>query len=329
MKLSDFDYYLPHERIAQYPLLQRDTARLMVVHRATGVIEDKVFSDITEYLKADDILVLNDTKVVSCRLKGTRKTGGKVEAFLLKHEGNSRFSALLKPGRLKVGEEVIFNNGGLRGIVEGRREIRFLTDDIQSIYRHGVIPLPPYIKRAAEPLDDEYYQTVYATKKGAVASPTAGLHFTKEILRDVESIGTAVVYVTLHVGLGTFNPVTNQDITKHQMDHEDFFISPEAQKKIGATKKTGGRIFAVGTTSCRCLETFAQGAAEGKTNIFMYPGYRFQLTDCLLTNFHLPQTTLFMLVCAFAGTELMKRAYAQAIQKEYRFYSYGDAMVIL
>ncbi|HNX80893.1 MAG TPA: tRNA preQ1(34) S-adenosylmethionine ribosyltransferase-isomerase QueA [Candidatus Omnitrophota bacterium] len=329
MKLSDFDYYLPKERIAQYPLVARDNARLMVVNRATGSIEHRIFSEISTYLKPNDILVLNDTKVVPCRLKGTRKTGGQVEAFLLKHEGNARFSALLKPGRLKTGEEISFDNGSLRAIIEGRREIRFLTDDAQSVYRHGLIPLPPYIKRACEPLDADYYQTVYAAHDGAVAAPTAGLHFTEKNLREISLAGTAVVYVTLHVGLGTFNPVKVQDIRQHQMDYEEFFVSAAAKNKIEATKKTGGRVFAVGTTSCRCLETLAQGKDEGLTNIFMYPGYRFQLVDCLLTNFHLPQTTLFMLVCAFAGVELMKRAYAEAIQKEYRFYSYGDAMVIL
>ncbi len=329
MKLSDFDYSLPKERIAQYPLAQRDAARLMVVHRSTGVIEHAIFSDIVSYLKPDDALVLNDTKVVRCRLLGKRKTGGQVEAFLLKHHGKGLFSALLKPARLKTGEEIFFHDGTLRGIVEGRREIRFLTDDFRSVYQHGSIPLPPYIKRAPEALDSDYYQTVYAAQDGAVASPTAGLHFTKELLGALASAGTAIEYLTLHVGLGTFLPVKEHDITKHRMECEEFLVRPEVYAKICATRQKGGRIVAVGTTSCRCLETLTRGNLEGKTDIFIYPGYRFRLVDALLTNFHLPQTTLFMLVCAFGGTDLMKQAYAQAVERGYRFYSYGDAMLIL
>ena len=330
MKLSDFDYLLPKELIAQHPLPERDSARLLVVDRATGKIEHKIFRDITGYLKKDDLLVLNDTKVLPCRLKGKRKSGGKAEVFLLKFKENLVFEAMIRPARLRAGEEIIFPNSLIVAEIIGRNEVKFSAKSIEEVYNLGVMPLPPYIKREAEAQDSEYYQTVYARENGSVASPTAGLHFTPELLTRIQQFGTDIAYVTLHVGHATFKPVSAEDITQHQMGREFFTISQETQNKLTGFKQKGeGRVIAVGTTSCRTLETYALGKAEGSTDIFIYPGYKFKLVDGLLTNFHLPKTTLFMLVCAFCGEELAKKAYAEAIKKKYRFYSYGDAMLII
>lgn len=330
MKLSDFDYQLPKELIAQYPLPGRDSARLLVLDRNSGKITHKIFKDITEYLKKDDLLVLNDTKVLSCRLKGKRISGGKVEVFLLKHKGGLVFEAMIKPARIKTGEKIIFPESSVTCILTARNEVSFETQSAEEIYNLGVIPLPPYIKREAEEMDKEYYQTVYARESGSVASPTAGLHFTPELLTRIRKAGTDIAYVTLHVGHATFKPVSAEDITLHQMGQEFFTIRPETREKLSRFKQEcPGRVIAVGTTSCRTLETYASGKTEGSTDLFIYPGYKFGIVDALLTNFHLPKTTLFMLVCAFCTEELAKKAYAEAIKEKYRFYSYGDAMLIL
>jgi len=329
MKLSDFDYLLPKELIAQHPLPERDSARLLVVDRATGRIEHKIFRDITGYLKKDDLLVLNDTKVLPCRLKGKRKSGGKVEVFLLKLKEELVFEAMIRPARLRAGEEIIFPNSSIVAGIIGRNEVKFSAKSIEEVYNLGVIPLPPYIKREVEEQDKQYYQTVYARENGSVASPTAGLHFTPELLAQIQQAGTVIAYVTLHVGHATFKPVSSEDITQHKMGVELFEVKGRTREALKRCQDNSGRILAVGTTSCRTLETYASGKTEGSTDIFIYPGYKFQMVDCLLTNFHLPKTTLFMLVCAFCGEELARKAYAEAIKEKYRFYSYGDAMLIL
>ncbi len=329
MKLIDFDYFLPKELIAQYPLKKRDEARLLVLNRANAKIEHRIFKDFADYLCKDDLLTLNNTKVLPSRLEGRRKTGGRVEVLLLNHRSGLAFNALIKPPRVKLNEEIIFNRGGLKAVIAGRNEISFSGCDINTIYSHGQMPLPPYIKRKPEALDNDYYQTVYARHEGAVASPTAGLHFTKRLLKNIEAKGVNIAYITLHVGHATFKPVKSENITEHKMENEDFFIEDETIKLIENTRRKKARIFAVGTTSSRALETLARGKKAGKTDLFIYPGYQFKIVDCLLTNFHLPRTTLFMLVCAFAGEELAKKAYREAIEQKYRFYSYGDAMLIL
>jgi len=329
MRLSDFDYHLPKELIAQYPLKKRDEARMLVVHRATGNLEHRIFADIAEYLAQDDLLVLNDTKVVSCRLHGRRSTGGKVEVFLLKEKPGLVFEALLKPGRLKLGEKIAFGNSAVLCEITGKNEVRFLAENTEEVYALGEVPLPPYIKRAPEAADAEDYQTVYAREKGSVASPTAGLHFTEALLEKIKKAGAGMSFLTLHVGLATFKPVSCEDITRHPMGKEYFMISDSTVSALADTRKKNGRVIAVGTTSCRSLEAYASGMREGYTDLFIYPGYEFKNVDCLLTNFHLPKTTLFMLVCAFAGTALATKAYAAAIEEKYRFYSYGDAMLII
>lgn len=303
---------------------------MLILDRASGSLEHRSFKEITSYLKAGDLLVLNDTKVLSCRLKGKRSSGGKVEVLLLGRKEGASFSCLLKPaGRLKKGEKIIFDGGSLLGEIKAKDEILFDAADAESIYRLGAMPLPSYIKREAEDLDKVYYQTVYANKEGAVASPTAGLHFTEDLLQKIRSAGINIASLTLHVGVGTFKPVKHEVISQHKMEPEYFHLPEGAMNLIRETKKGKARIFAVGTTSLRALETFATGSSTGMTDLFIYPGYEFKLTDCLLTNFHLPKTTLFMLVCAFAGESLAKRAYQEAIARKYRFYSYGDAMLIL
>jgi S-adenosylmethionine:tRNA ribosyltransferase-isomerase len=331
MKLSDFDYHLPKELIAQYPAPERDRARLLVLDRSNGNIEHKIFKDITGYFRNADLLVLNDTKVLRCRLLGRRASGGKVEVFLLKQKQGLVFEAMIRPARIRTGEKIIFADPRITATLIGRNEVSFTAGSAEEIYAQGVIPLPPYIKRSAEDLDSEYYQTVYACHNGSVASPTAGLHFTPGSLEEIRKTGTDIAYVTLHVGAATFKPVTSEDITKHEMGREFFTISEENLNKLNKyfPSRGQGRVFAVGTTSCRTLEAFASGQKQGETELFIYPGYKFRMVDCLLTNFHLPKTTLFMLVCAFCGLELAKRAYSEAVKEKYRFYSYGDAMLIL
>ena len=329
MQLSNFDYGLPKELIAQYPLKEREGARLMVVKRSSNTAEDGIFKDFSAYLKKGDLLVLNDTRVLTCRLIGHKATGGKVEILLTKRKSGSTFDALVQPSRTKIGEKVFFGKNKIAGVITNRREISFKPKDAGTIYELGQVPLPPYIRREPEDLDKDYYQTVYANKEGAIASPTAGLHFTEELLKKIEAAGVNIAHLTLHVGLGTFKPVTSEDITKHKMEPEFFQVPKPAQEKIEAARKNKSRIIAVGTTTLRALEAYADGIKEGWTNLFIYPGYKFKLVDCLLTNFHLPKTTLFMLTCAFGGEKLIKQAYQEAVDKQYRFYSYGDAMLIL
>ncbi|MFH1128436.1 MAG: tRNA preQ1(34) S-adenosylmethionine ribosyltransferase-isomerase QueA [Candidatus Omnitrophota bacterium] len=330
MQLTNFDFNLPKDLIAQYPLEERDAAKLIVIDRKKNSVEHRIFKDIKDYFSKGDTLILNDTKVLPCRFKGVRKTGGKVEVLLLSQEQQSlTFKALIKPNRLKQGETIIFNSGKLSAEIISRNKILFCAKDASSIYAYGQMPLPPYIKREPEVKDAVYYQTVYAKNEGAVASPTAGLHFTEKLINALESFGVNVSYVTLHVGLGTFKPVITEDIRNHRMDSEYYLIPQETIRSINDARLNKKRIIAVGTTSLRTLEAYASKAQEGFTDLFIYPGYKFKITDCLLTNFHLPRTTLFMLVCAFCGRELVKKAYQEAIDRKYRFYSYGDAMLIL
>jgi len=331
MKLSEFDYPLPKELIAQYPLKERDTARLLVLDRQQCTIEHRIFKNIVDYFRQDDSMVLNNTEVLPSRLIGSRVTGGKVELLLLKTKPGLglTFDALIKPSRIRLKEKIIFNGGKIYGEVTAKNEITFLAKDIETIYNLGVMPLPPYIKRVPRDLDSVYYQTVYAKELGSIASPTAGLHFTEELITQIKSHGVNIAYITLHISYSTFKPVKSEDITEHRMEKEYFQINKEAQTNINQAHLKKGRIFAVGTTTCRTLESYASGFKDGYTDLFIYPGYRFKMTDCLLTNFHLPRTTLFMLVCAFAGKQLIKKAYQEAIDKKYRFYSYGDAMLIV
>ncbi|MDP6685411.1 MAG: tRNA preQ1(34) S-adenosylmethionine ribosyltransferase-isomerase QueA [Candidatus Omnitrophota bacterium] len=342
MKLSDFDYYLPKELIAQYPSQKRDESRLLVLHRDTGKIEHRVFKDIVEYFRKGDLLLLNNTKVVPARLFGRKETGGKVEVLVLYkgQEANSgEFEVLLKPARgCKVGSKLIFGEGELKGevtrIEDGRRFFRFeCNGELDNMLnKFGHIPLPPYIKREDDSRDRERYQTVFASKKGAIASPTAGLHFTKDILSRISGNGVDVEYITLHVGYGTFKPVKDEDITNHQMEDEYFEVE---KKVVDSMDRCEGRNIAVGTTTCRALESLGHceaagnGNYQGWTDAFIYPPYRFKMVDALLTNFHLSRTTLLMLVSAFCGRELLLSAYREAIKEKYRFYSYGDAMLIL
>ena len=329
LKLTEFDYPLPKELIAQYPLKKREEARLLIVNRKTGTISHGVFKDISGFFRKNDLLVLNDTKVLHCRLMGNKITGGRIEILLIRRVNGTTFSCLVQPSRTKVGEKIIFASGSITGILSGRGQISFKQSDADQIYSLGIVPLPPYIKRQPEDLDTVYYQTVYAKNEGALASPTAGLHFTQESLKQIYSAGVNLAYLTLHVGLGTFRPVKCENITEHKMEAE-YFLVPEATiAALARAKADQGRIIAVGTTSLRALETYASGRKEGNTDLFIYPGYKFALVDCLLTNFHLPATTLLMLVYAFGTKELILKAYQEAIDNKYRFYSYGDAMLII
>ena len=331
MRLSDFDYDLPKELIAQYPAKERDSCRLMVLDRSTGGIAHRYFRDIPEYFRSGDALVLNDTKVLNCRLVGARVTGGKVEVFLLrvvdKKKGEITFDAMISHSRVKRGDKVFFR-GGIPCTLTGANRVTFCAKDEEEVYRLGQVPLPPYIKRDPEPLDDEYYQTVYAAHSGSLAAPTAGLHFTPALLDRLRAAGCKTLSLTLHVGTDTFKPVKEEDITLHQMHGERYRIPAETAAALSGPSRP--RVCAVGTTACRTLEAWGrEGPLEGESRLFIYPGYTFKVVDRLLTNFHLPKTTLFMLVCALAGTERAKKAYAEAVAKEYRFYSYGDAMLII
>ncbi|MFA5119153.1 MAG: tRNA preQ1(34) S-adenosylmethionine ribosyltransferase-isomerase QueA [Candidatus Omnitrophota bacterium] len=329
MKLADFDYHLPSELIAEYPLAQRDQARLLVLNRARQTIEHRTFKDIIDYFSAGDLLALNDTKVLACRLYGRRSTGGRVEILLLSRTSGLTFQALLKPARLKLNERITLSGSDITAVITAKNEVAFDAPDVQSVYRLGVIPLPPYIKRKAEPQDTYDYQTVYARAEGSIASPTAGLHFTEQLLARIAAAGVDIRYLTLHVGHATFQPVKAEDVASHRMGAERFYISDETKTGIDRARQEKRRIFAVGTTTCRTIETYASGKQEGDTDLFIYPGYQFKLVDSFITNFHLPRTTLFMLSCAFAGEQFMKRAYQEAIEHKYRFYSYGDAMLIV
>lgn len=339
MKKSDFDFYLPEELIAQTPLEKRDGSRLLVLDKESGAMEHRHFYDLPEYLHVGDCLVLNNSRVLPARLIGTRPGGGAVELVLLRDLGEGRWECLSRPGRkTKPGTELFFGGGELKATVEavaegGNRIVKF---DYQGIFlevleRLGKMPLPPYIKEELQ--DPERYQTVYSRELGSAAAPTAGLHFTNELLEKIQAMGVKVCYVTLHVGLGTFRPVKEDEIENHEM-HSEFCIIPEdTARTVTETKQNGGRIVAVGTTSCRTLESFAKDdgtleACSGWTDIFIYPGYSFKCIDALVTNFHLPESTLIMLVSALAGREHILNAYRTAVEEKYRFFSFGDAMFI-
>ena len=366
MKTSDFDYYLPQELIAQTPIEPRDASRLMVLDRKTGTIEHRVFSDLADYLTAGDVLVCNESQVIPARLFGRKvSTGGKVELLLIAKRGEKIWEVLTKGRKVRVGTRIELDRDGVEGLIgevvgqagEGARLIEFEVPIEPLLDELGVVPLPPYIH---EPLEEpERYQTIYARVKGSVAAPTAGLHFTPQLMRELEAKGVEFAFVTLHIGLDTFRPVRTENVEDHPMHSEYCQLSPEVAEQINRAKAEGGRIIAVGTTSVRVLETVAcrkskiqspksnsnlkpgtvrlsaHGEAwnlepfSGWTDLFIYPGYQFRAVDALITNFHLPRSTLLMLVAAFTGKELIDKAYREAIQREYRFYSFGDAMLIL
>ena len=340
MNVSDFYFDLPEELIAQDPLEDRASSRLLVLDKNSGEVKHKHFRDVLKYLKKGDCLVLNDTKVIPARLFGTKVgTDAKIEVLLLKRKSDNVWETLVKPGKkMREGAEVVFGDGLLKGTVvgivdEGNRLIQFEYDGIfeEILDQRGQMPLPPYITHQLQ--DKNRYQTVYAKHDGSAAAPTAGLHFTKELLEEIESMGVKIAHVTLHVGLGTFRPVKVETIEEHHMHSEFYIVEEEEAKKINDTKKEGGRVICVGTTSCRTLES-ATGedgilkAGSGWTQIFIYPGYRFKILDCLITNFHLPESTLVMLVSALAGKEHVMAAYEDAVKERYRFFSFGDAMFV-
>ena len=340
MKTHDFWYDLPEELIAQTPLERRDGSRLMVLNRETGEVTHRHFYDILDYLNPGDCLVMNDSRVLPARLLGHRPTGGVVEVLLLRDLGGKRWECLCKPGRkMQVGSEVIFGDGELTGVVrevreDGNRVVEFRYEGIflEVLERLGKMPLPPYIKEELQ--DQERYQTVYSREVGSAAAPTAGLHFTRELLEKIREKGVNEAFVTLHVGLGTFRPVKAEEVTDHHMHSELCMMNAETAKMLNETRQNGGRIVCVGTTSCRTLESLVNedGSFEAKskwTDIFIYPGYTFKAMDGLITNFHLPESTLVMLVSAFAGREHVLNAYEEAVKEKYRFFSFGDAMCIL
>lgn len=339
MKTSDFWYDLPEELIAQTPLQQRDSSRLLVLNRQTGETDHKHFYDIIDYLQPGDCLVMNDSRVLPARLLGHRPTGGAVELLLLRDLGEKRWECLAKPGRkLQAGAQVTFGNGELMATVrevkeDGNRIVQFHYEGIflEVLERLGKMPLPPYIKEELH--DQERYQTVYSKEVGSAAAPTAGLHFTNELLEKVRDKGVKTAFVTLHVGLGTFRPVKAESIDEHHMHSELCMMTEETANVLNETKGNGGRIICVGTTSCRTLESLVNedGTFSAKsrwTDIFIYPGYTFKAMDALITNFHLPESTLVMLVSAFAGRENILSAYEEAVGERYRFFSFGDAMFI-
>ena len=340
MKTADFDYELPQELIAQDPLEQRDASRLLILDKKTGERTHRIFHDIIDYLHEGDCLVINNTKVIPARLIGEREgTGGKVEVLLLKRKTDNVWETLVKPGKkARPGMRLSFGGGLLHAEVqevvdEGNRLIRFEYEGIfeEILDQLGQMPLPPYITHQLK--DKNRYQTVYAKYEGSAAAPTAGLHFTEELLQQIQEKGVKIARVTLHVGLGTFRPVKVDDVTQHHMHTEFYHVSQEAADIINETKKQGGRVICVGTTSCRTIESAADGqgvvqATEGDTDIFIYPGYQFKVLDCLITNFHLPESTLLMLVSALAGKENIMAAYKEAVEMKYRFFSFGDAMFI-
>lgn len=340
MKLSDFYYDLPKELIAQEPIPDRQMSRLLVLDKDSGNIEHRIFKDIVEYLKPGDCLVLNNTRVIPARLLGEKEgSGGKIEFVLLKKVEEDIWEVILKPGRrAKPGARFVFGNGELKAeivdiVEEGNRLVRFEYEGIfeQVLDRIGTMPLPPYITKRLE--DSERYQTVYSKYRGSAAAPTAGLHFTNELLKQIEDKGIEIAYVTLHVGLGTFRPVKTENILEHKMHSEFYNLSDENSEKINRTRKNGGRVIAVGTTTCRVLESKGNDRrivepGNGWTEIFIYPGYNFKVIDALITNFHLPESTLIMLVSALAGRDKLMNAYSEAVKEKYRFFSFGDAMFI-
>lgn len=341
MKRSDFFYELPEELIAQHPADQRDHSRLMQMGRSNGQISHRRFYEILDIIQPGDCLIMNDSRVLPARIFGAKEGGESVNEFLLLNAvGNKLWETITKPGkRAKVGARFVFGGGLMTGEVvevkdDGNRVVRFECEgEFYSVLDQiGQMPLPPYITAALE--DKERYQTVYSKEVGSAAAPTAGLHFTKELLAKLEGKGVSLGYVTLHVGLGTFRPVKADDITDHKMHSEHYYMPAETAELINRTKANGGRVIAVGTTSCRTLESCGRGGGkltecEGWTDIFIYPGYHFNVIDGLITNFHLPESTLIMLVSAFAGYENTMNAYKQAVEEKYRFFSFGDAMVIV
>lgn len=341
IKTKDFDFYLPEELIAQDPLEDRSSSRLLVLKKEMGKREHRVFKDIIEYLREGDCLVINNTKVIPARLIGEREgTGANIELLLLKRKENDIWETLVKPGKkAKIGTKILFGNGILTAEVidiveEGNRLVKFYYKGIfeEILDQLGQMPLPPYITHQLK--DKNRYQTVYAKYEGSAAAPTAGLHFTKELLQQIENMGVTIANVTLHVGLGTFRPVKVENVLEHHMHSEYYQIEESEAKKINDAKKNGNRIICVGTTSCRTIESAAdeQGlvkAGHAQTEIFIYPGYQFKVMDCLITNFHLPESTLLMLVSALAGKDAVLEAYKDAVEKQYRFFSFGDAMLII
>lgn len=341
MKTSDFFYELPEELIAQDPLEDRAASRLLVLDRKTDKLEHKIFGDVINYLNLGDCLVINNTRVIPARLIGEKEgTGGKVEILLLKRRENDIWESLVKPGKkLRPGARVIFGDGRLKAEIleiaeEGNRLVKFYYEGIfeEILDSLGEMPLPPYITHKLE--DKEMYQTVYAKFDGSAAAPTAGLHFTNELLEKIRQKGIRIASITLHVGLGTFRPVKVEDVNNHHMHTEWYEVNNEAADIINETKKNGGRVICVGTTSCRTIESVADenglmSAKTGETDIFIYPGYKFKVMDGLITNFHLPESTLVMLVSAFAGKGRVLSAYETAVKERYRFFSFGDAMILL
>ena len=340
MKVSDFNYELPERLIAQHPYYKRDEARLMVLDRKQKKIEHKVFKDIINYLEPGDCLVINNTKVIPARLLGFKDTGAKIEFLLLKRIEGDTWEAMVRPGhKLRPGTKVSFGNGILKAEVldvleGGNRKVVFEYEGIfnEILDKVGLMPLPPYITEATKE-DQKKYQTVYAKYDGSAAAPTAGLHFTEELLKKIEEKGISIANVTLHVGIGTFRPVKVENVEEHEMHSEHFYIKQEDADKINKAKKEGHKVIAVGTTSCRVLESVSDEngmmkAFEGDTNIFIYPGYKFKCVDELITNFHLPESTLIMLVSSLAGRDFILEAYNEAVKEEYKFFSFGDAMLI-
>lgn len=339
MKLTDFDYYLPEELIAQVPIKKRDESRLMILDKTTGKIEHKKFKDIIDFLEPGDCLVRNNTKVIPARLYGKKETGANVEFVLLKNIEGDIWEAMVRPGnKLHKGAKIIFGNGILKAEIldtleGGTRKVKFFYNGIfnEILDRIGMMPLPPYIHERLE--ENDRYQTVYAKYDGSAAAPTAGLHFTDELLNSLQEKGVQIANVTLHVGIGTFRPVKEENIEEHKMHQEHYYIKQEDADKINNAKVNGHRIIAVGTTSCRTIETIADEngfvkESEGDTGIYIYPGYKFKCLDALITNFHLPESTLLMLVSALAGRENVLNAYNVAVEEKYRFFSFGDAMFI-
>ena len=339
MKLSEFNYNLPEELIAQTPIKNRDESRLMILDKKTGNIEHKIFKDILEYLQPGDCIVRNNTKVIPARLYGKKETGANVEFVLLKNIEDDIWEAMVRPGnKLHVGAKVIFGDGILKAEIldtmqDGTRKVKFYYDGIfnEILDKIGLMPLPPYIHESLK--DKNRYQTVYAKYEGSAAAPTAGLHFTEDLLKKIEAKGIKIANVTLHVGIGTFRPVKEENIEDHHMHTEHYYIKQEDADKINQAKLSGNKVIAVGTTSCRTLETIADEkglvkACEGDTGIYIYPGYKFKCLDGLITNFHLPESTLLMLVSALAGKDNVMNAYNEAVKEKYRFFSFGDAMFI-
>ena len=339
MELSEFNYNLPEELIAQVPIKNRDESRLMVLDKKNKTIDDKIFKDIIDYLEPGDCLVRNNTKVIPARLYGKKTTGANVEFVLLKNIEGNIWEVMCRPGnKLHIGSKVIFGDGLLEAeikekTVDGTRIVEFKYDGIfnEILDKIGLMPLPPYIHESLK--DNDRYQTVYAKYNGSAAAPTAGLHFTDELLKRIEAKGVKIANVTLHVGIGTFRPVKEKNIEDHHMHTEHYYIKAEDAEKINSTKLSGHRVIAVGTTSCRTIETVADDKGlvkecEGDTGIYIYPGYKFKCLDGLITNFHLPESTLLMLVSALAGRENILNAYNEAVKEKYKFFSFGDAMFI-